>query len=97
MAKATAWAMRDPPLLLHAKTSHAAFGDADGLSDADAPGFGDGLADAPAALGKATGFGGVGVGGLIPSNSTSKISIAFGPMSEPAPRPPYARSAGIKS
>ena len=75
----------------------AAFGDADGLSDADAPGFGDGLADAPAALGKATGFGGVGVGGLIPSNSTSKISIAFGPMSEPAPRPPYARSAGIKS
>ena len=74
-------------------------GDADGLRDEDAPGFGDGdgLADAPVALGEAAGFGRAGMGGLIPSNSTSKISIAFGPMSEPAPRPPYARSAGIKS
>ena len=34
--------------------------------------------------------------GLMASNSISKISVAFGPMSSPAPASPYASSDGIK-
>src|SRR5215472_3752643 len=42
------------------------------------------------------GFGGGAVfGGWIEINSTSKIMVALGPMSWPAPRSPYARSGGM--
>src|SRR5215471_19284773 len=34
--------------------------------------------------------------GWIESSSTSKTSVALGPISRPAPRRPYARSPGIK-
>jgi hypothetical protein len=34
---------------------------------------------------------------LTDISSTSKISVAFGPMSRPAPRSPYARFGGTNS